>query len=471
MTVKLSVISMMALFIITGAIPSNAKNNGGISNKLIEQLQSKPMPEADKTIGNILANKDIKEIAVNWEKMIAHNNHVNHKIKTSAITDQKSSGRCWIFSGLNVLRPQAMKNLKVKDLEFSQNYIHFWEKFEKSNFFLQRMIDLADRPIDDRELEMVLGDDIGDGGWWNYFTALVKKYGLVPMEIMPETYNSSATGRMNGFLKLLVKGFGIELRNMARDGKSDKDLMQRKEEMLAETYRLLVLHLGQPPTEFTWRHESTDTTIEGTVTEKYTPESFKNAAITDDFDDYVALFNYPGKELYQNYNMTMSRNMYDEADMRIVNVPLDTMKMYSMKSVLDSMPVWFAMDVSQENYGDKGIMRLGIYDYESILGLEFNLPREDLMHLGLIDATHAMAFMGVDIVDNYPAKWLVENSYGAKPGDDGKWYLYDDWFDRYMYGVIIHKRYLSKELLDISKSKPIMLTPWDPMGEVVRRNN
>ncbi|MEE9441080.1 MAG: C1 family peptidase [candidate division Zixibacteria bacterium] len=471
MTSKLSAILLLGLLIIMGATASLAKNDGGISEKFIDQLQAKPMTQTDKTIGNILANKDIKEFAVNREKMIAHNNHVNHKIKTSDITSQKSSGRCWIFAGVNVLRIQAMKNLKVKDLEFSQNYIHFWDKFEKSNYFLQRMIDLADRPIDDREMEMVMRDNIGDGGWWNYFTALVKKYGLAPKEIMPETHNSSATGRMNGFLKLLVKGFGMELRNMARDGISEKDLSQRKEEMLAETYRLLVLHLGQPPTEFTWRHELADTTVEGTVTETYTPKSFFKAAISDDLDDFVALFNYPGKDLYLNYNMTLSRNMYDEPDLMIVNVPIDTMKMYTMKSILDSMPVWFAMDIGQENYSDKGIMRLGIYDYESILGLEFNLPREDLMHLGLIGSTHAMAFMGVDTVDNFPSKWLVENSWGSKRGDDGKWYLYDDWFDRYMYGVIIHKRYLSKDLLDISKSKPIMLTPWDPMGEVVRENN
>jgi bleomycin hydrolase len=471
MTLKLSAILIVGLLLVTGTTTTFAKNDGGISDKLIEKLQSAPISQSDKTIGNILANKDIKDFAVNREMMNEHNNFVNHKIKTSDITSQESSGRCWIFAGVNVLRPQAMKNLKVKTIEFSQNYIHFWDKMEKSNLFLQRMIDVADKPLDDRETEMVLGDGIGDGGWWNFFTGLVKKYGLVPKEIMPETQNSSSTGRMNGFLKLLVKGHGMELRKMARDGKSEKELSQRKEEMLAETYRLLVLHLGTPPTEFVWRHESTDTTVEGTLTETYTPESFFKAAISDDLDDFVALFNYPGKDYFVNYNMTLSRNMYDESDLVIVNVPTDTMKMYSMKSVLDSMPVWFAMDVGQENYSDKGIMRLGIYDYESILGIEFKLPKEDLMHLGLIGSTHAMAFMGVDTVDNYPGKWLVENSWGKKRGDDGKWYLYDDWFDRYMYGVIIHKRYLSKELLDISKSKPIMLSPWDPMGEVVRENN
>ncbi|MCK5127216.1 MAG: aminopeptidase [candidate division Zixibacteria bacterium] len=440
-----------------------AGDNGGIPEKLVKKLNQTDYSNPEKAMMNIVANKSIKDIALNRETFIEHNKYMGFKIKTGSITNQKSSGRCWMFSGLNVVRPQMMKNLEVDELELSQNYLMFWDKMEKFNRFLQYMIDFADRGLDDRELQLVIDGPGGDGGWWSYFTGLIKKYGLVPKEIMPETYNSSSSGYMNSFLRLTAKEMAAKLRQGYKDGVSKKELETTKQEMMTEIYRILVYNLGQPPTEFEWRHKTSDTTVEGTITEKFTPKEFAEKAISDNLDDYIALFNYPGKDFNKNYSLEMSRNMYDEPNFTIVNVPIDTMIIYAQKSILDSTPVWFACDVGKETYNKDGIMALDIYDYESILGTEFNMTKKDMIQLWMISPTHAMAFMGIDTADGKPRKWLVENSWGGDKGADGYWYMYDDWFRRYMFGVIIHKRYLSKELVKIAESKPTILPPWDPM--------
>lgn len=459
------VIGICALMLAGFALSAN---KGGIQKGFVDSLNATSYNDVEKTIADIIANGNIKDIALNRERLIAHDKFVNFKIKTGDITNQKSSGRCWMFSGLNILRPQAMKNLKVDKLEFSQNYLMFYDKLEKYNTFLQYMIDFADRPLDDRELEILLDGPGGDGGWWSYFTGLIKKYGLVPKEAMPETYNSSKSGRMNSFLTKKGKQFGVELRNGFANGMSKKELEKKKESMLAEIYKLLVLNLGKPPTEFVWRHESSDTTIKGTMSETYTPRSFAKAAITDDLDDYVALFNYPGKPFMTNYSFEMSRNIYDDPNFTTVNVPVDTLMTYAVASILDSTPVWFACDVGQEDDAKDGIMALGIYNYEDLLGTKFDLPKKDLIQMMLITPNHAMAFMGVDTADGKPMKLLVENSWGDDKGDKGYWYMYPDWFRRYMFGIVVHKRYLSKGLIDISKTTPTILKPWDPMYSITK---
>jgi bleomycin hydrolase len=448
------------LVLVSGAA---AEPKGGIPESLIGELVQSPLNGNEKTMADIIANKSIKDIALNRERYIDHNSFINHTIKTGGITNQKSSGRCWMFAGFNVIRPQVIKKYNLKSFEFSENYLLFWDKMEKYNKFLQLMIDFAERPLDDRELAIVIEWFAGDGGWWTYFTDLMQKYGLVPIEVMPETHNSSSTGMMNSLIGLKTKQFGVELRNMVRDGSSEDEVMARKEEMLAVIYRMLVINLGQPPTEFTWRYEVDDSTGITTHPTTFTPKSFYEEVIDVDLNDYVALFNYPGKDYYENYSLRMSRNMYDRPNFTVLNIPIDTMRVYAQASVLDSTPVWFACDVGKENYGKDGIMALDIYNYESIYGVEFDLPKADLIQMQLITPNHAMAFMGVDTANGEVEKWLVENSWGDERGDKGKWYMYNDWFDRYMFGVIVHKDYLSPGLIELSEKKPIELPPWDPM--------
>ncbi len=440
-----------------------AAPKGGISPEQVDRWAETIPTANDKVMADIVANGNIRDIALNREKFIAHDSYVNYAIKMGDITNQKSSGRCWMFAALNILRPQVMKKYKVKNFEFSENYLMFFDKLEKTNLFLQAMIDLAGRPLDDRELEGIIEDPIGDGGWWTFFTDLVQKYGLVPEEAMPETYNSSTSGTMNSFLRLKAAEMGVELRTMARNGASPDELENRKQEMLGQIYRMLVIHLGQPPREFTWRYETGDSTGSVIHSETFTPQSFFKEAVGDNLSNYVALFNYPGKDYFQNYSLRWSRNIYDRPNFTILNVPIDTLRAYALKSVLDSTPVWFACDVGKENDGKDGIMALDIYNYESIYGTTFRMPKVDLIHMQVITPNHAMAFMGVDTANGEARKWLVENSWGDDKGDKGKWYMYNDWFDRYLFGVIINQNYLTDQLKTMAKKPPIELPPWDPM--------
>jgi len=436
---------------------------GGIPEPFIEKMNKAPLDDRDKLMTDIIGNEDIKKIALNRERYIEHNTLVNHRLETGDITNQKSSGRCWMFAGFNVLRPQVIKKYDLKQFEFSQNYLMFYDKLEKSNNFLQYMIDFADRPLDDRELRIVIDNPLGDGGWWTYFTGLIMKYGVVPKEAMPETHNSSSTGMMNSLITLKLDQFGLELRKMVRDGLPEKEVLDRKEAMLADIYRMLVINLGRPPQEFTWRYETSDSAGIVTHPDKFTPLEFYEEVIDVDLEKYVALFNYPGKDYFENYSLRLSRNIYDRPDLVVLNVPIDSLRNYALASVLDSTPVWFACDVGKENYGQDGIMALDIYNYEKIYDMQFDLPKADLIHMELITPNHAMAFMGVDTTGGRAVKWLVENSWGDKRGDKGKWYMYNDWFDRYMFGVIIDEKYLSEDLQGLSKKTPKELPPWDPM--------
>jgi len=451
------------LVLAPAAASGGSAPEGAVTEELVRRLQTRPLTPAEQAIADIVASGDVNAVALNRERLIAHDGFVNLKIKRGDITNQKSSGRCWMFAGFNVLRPEVMRKYKLSTFEFSENYLLFWDKIEKSNFFLQGMIDLAEKPLDDRYLQTLLDEPLGDGGWWSYFVDLANKYGVVPVEAMPETHNSSSTGRMNGLLTLKLKEIGLELREMARGGASASTLREKRESALEEIFRFLLLNLGRPPETFTWRYATTDSTTIVTYPGTLTPRAFLEDVIGVDLQAYVALFNYPGKAYGKPYAFELSRNVYDRANFTVLNVPSDSLRACIYRSVLDSTAVWFACDVGKENYGEKGVMGLGIYNYEQIYGTRFGLPKKDLIQLGLITPNHAMTFVGVDTLDGAPAKWLVENSWGDERGDDGLWYMYNDWFDRYLFGAVVHRRYVSDAMIDMTRQDPIVLPPWDPM--------
>jgi bleomycin hydrolase len=458
----------VALAVMAGSV--YAAPQGGLSESLIQELMSTKISGTDKLLADIVANKNVTEVALNRDELIAHSKIFNFKIKTGDITNQKSSGRCWMFAGFNVLRPQVIKKFKLKGFEFSQNYMMFWDKLEKANFFLQEMIEMAGRPIDDRELMILMQDPFGDGGWWTYFTDLAAKYGVVPKEVMPETYNSSTTGTMNNLIGLKLKEMGIGLRAMVLAGKPQPEIEQAKTEMVKQIYHWLVMNLGQPPQDFIWRYETTDSASIVTYSKKLTPVEFYKDVIGVDLREYVALFNVPNKDLFNTYSLKFSRDMYDRPDFVIVNVPSDTLRAYAVKSILDSTPVWFAADIGKENYGDDGILKRDIYDYAAIYGTTFEMPKGDMIQTQLITANHAMTFLGVDTLGGQVQKWLVENSWGSDRGDKGMWTMYNDWFDRYVFGMVIHKKYLSEELVKLSRKEPTVLPSWDPMYCLNRLN-
>jgi bleomycin hydrolase len=295
---------------------------------------------------------------------------------------------------------------------------------------------------------------------------LIEKYGVVPVEVMPETYASSHTGGLNKLVTRKLRQFAARLRQMHQEGAGPAQLRSEKEAMLATVYGMLALHFGEPPRDFTWRYETADSVV--SEPSRYTPRAFYQEMIDLALPDYVSIFDYPGKEYYQLYQIEHSRNIHDRENVTFLNLPIDSLKRYSLTSVLADEPVWFACDVGKSHYGDKGILREGIYDFASVYGTDFELEKRRRLELRDSKPNHAMVFTGVDTAAGVAGKWKVENSWGKDRGDGGYWTLYDDWFNEYVYIVIVDRKYLTAETLAILERKPKLLPAWDPMWEFAR---
>jgi len=465
----LRVLLAAALCISMLTTAAGSADKGGIDKSLLGEFETKFEAQGDhRRIMNAVAANDIKQLSINREVLLKHDKFFNLKLDGTDIINQQSSGRCWMFAGVNILAPQIVKQLKISDFEFSEPYLAFYDKLEKANFFLERIIEMRDRPIDDRSLQLEIEYFFGDGGWWHFFTDLIKKYGVVPISAMPETKQSSATGNFNRLAKSLLRGHASRLRQMHQDGHGEKELRQAKEEMLADIYKLLVYVYGKPPKEFTFRYKDKDDSTKAYTEKKYTPKSFYEEFLGD-MPEYVALCNNPTKDFDQLFLLEMSRNIWENEDFEILNLPIEKLKEYTLKSLVDSQGVWFSCDVGEQNLGDSGIFAVNLYDYGTALGMDFSLTKAERLAFKEVTPNHAMAIMGVDTsATGKPLKWLVENSWGTKRGDDGHWYMYDDWFDEYVLVVIIDKRLLSEEDARKFEQTPVKIADWEPFFLALR---
>ncbi len=458
---------VIAAFALLLFAPLLIAGDGALTTGLIEQVRTSfQMDIHTKAMYNAITNNDIKSLALNRDILHSHNGVFSHKIKAKGITNQKSTGRCWLFAGLNIMRPAVIEKYKLSKFEFSQNYLAFWDKMEKANCFLEQVIEFRDRDPLDREMEILLRSPFPDGGWWHYVVDLIEKYGVVPKESMPETRSSENTGMMNRLIGKKLRADAIELRDMNEQGKSVDELRAEKENMLAEVYRMLAMNLGEPPTEFPWRFEDRDSVV--SEMKMFTPGEFYEEFVGVDLNEYVNVFNDPTKEFGKFYQIRMSRNMYDREDVSYANVEIGVLSNAAMKSVLDDEPVWFACDVGKDQNGEHGIMAMDIYDYQSIYNTDMSMTKAERALYRQSAPNHAMVFVGVDVKDDKPVKWLVENSWGKSKGSDGYWTLYDTWFDSHVYNVIVKREFVSQEVLDIYKQDPIILPPWDPMYSLFR---
>jgi bleomycin hydrolase len=446
---------------------SISAGEGGLDPAAIEKIRDSYKLDAQtRSMYNAITNNDINDLALNRELLRGHDEMFSHKIKVKGITNQKSTGRCWLFAGLNVMRPLVIKKHKLNEFEFSESFLQFWDKMEKANNLLENMIEYPDKDPLDREMEILLRDPIPDGGWWQYVVALIEKYGVVPLEIMPETKSSEKTGMMNKLLAEKLRIDAARLRELNREGCSVGELRAEKESMMGEIYRMLAMNMGEPPTEFQWRYEDQDSTVSSTKT--YTPQSFFEDFVDVDLNQYVSLFNDPSKDYGAHYAISMSRNIFDGRDIDYANLDIDALKNLTMKSVLDDEPVWFACDVGKDQSRDKGIMAMDIYDYGPIYNIDMGLSKAERVIFRDSAPNHAMVFVGVDVKDKKPVKWLVENSWGTDKGSGGYWTLYDSWFDNHVYEVIIDKKHISEDVMKIYEQDPVILPPWDPMYSVIR---
>ena len=417
---------------------------------------------------NALVRSDINNIAMDWDGFRTIDHTYSDVISTEMkkVTNQKASGRCWGFAGLNLLRISIAERYNLQNFEFSQNYFMFCDKLEKSNYFLENILKTFDEAYDSRLMMHLLDNPVQDGGQWDMFVNLIEKYGVIPQTAMPESFQSSQSRMMNAFLTRKLREFAWALREMNSDGASVAELRKVKETMLSTIYSMLCVCLGNPPETFDWQARDKDKKF--IRFQNMTPKSFYDSHIGIELSDMVCLIHAPmsNKKMNELYTVSYLGNVVGGQEIRYANVEIDDLKRAAIKSIKDNEPVWFGCDVGKMFHRDLGIMDTNLYDYESVFGTDFLMDKGTRLEYGDSLMTHAMVFTGVDMVNKQPTKWRVENSWGSKGGDKGYYLMSDDWFNEYNYEVVVKREYLPKRILEIFDREPVALDPWDPMGSL-----
>ncbi len=446
----------------SGGMAYAQNGNGGITPEMLSRISEgySGTPE-QKAVRNALASNPLSAVAVNAENLAMMDTHFSDVVKTEGITDQKSSGRCWLFTGLNVLRAKMIEKYDLGDFYLSQNYLFFYDQLEKSNLFLQAIIDTRDLPWDDRTVDWLLRNPLSDGGQFTGVSNLIMKYGMVPAEVMPETYSANNTSQMAGLIKRKLREYALEIRENA--GMKEKALENRKEEMLSEVYRMLVYFLGEPPVSFEWSMWDKNGNL--LSTKEYTPKSFYDEYIGEDLEDnYIMVMNDPSREYGKVYEIEYDRHVYDGHNWLFVNLPIEKIKEMAIASIKGGCAMYFSCDVGKFLDSRRGTLNLDNYDYSSLLGTDFGMDKAERIRTYDSGSTHAMTLIAVDIDENgNPVKWMVENSWGPAAGYQGKLIMTDEWFDEYMFRVVVEKQFVPEDVMEMMKQQPIKLPPWDPM--------
>lgn len=455
---------------------------GGISPEMLERISAGYEGNAsDKALHNALAANPIGALATNASNAAMIDTHFSDRVRTKGITDQQSSGRCWLFTGLNVLRAKMIDKYDLPGMEFSQNYLFFFDQLEKANLFLQGVIDTKELPFEDRKVDWLFSNPLSDGGQFTGVSNLIMKYGLVPSDAMPETYQANNTSQMATLLKLKLRENGLDLRAEYEKGfreigkrpKKDVEkgraalearLQQMKEHQLSEIYRMLALCLGEPVKEFEWTRCDKDNNI---VSRKvYTPKSFYDEFIGEDLENnYVMIMNDPCREYGKVYEIDYDRHVYDGHNWLYVNLPVDRIKEMAVASIKDNVAMYFSCDVGKFYDRKKGVLDLNNFDYESLMGVEFGMDKKERVQTHASGSSHAMTLIAVDICpeSGKPVKWMVENSWGPASGYKGCLIMTDEWFDEYMFRLVVEKKYVPADVLQMLEQEPVRLPAWDPM--------
>ena len=386
-------------------------------------------------------------------------------LKQGRVTAQKQSGRCWMFAAMNVLRFHVIHSLNLEDFELSQNYTLFYDKLEKSNYFLENILETLEEPTGGRLISWLLQSPLGDGGQWDMICSIIEKYGVVPKYAMPETAVSSMTKEMNGYLTEKLRGFACELRKRYQAGESREKLSEAKGRMLREIHNILCICLGEPPKTFDFEVTGKDGVFHRDC--GLTPQEFYRKYIGFRLTDYVSLIHAPtnDKPFHRSYTVKYLGNVKEGRPVRYLNLPIEELKRAAIAQMKDGNPVWFGCDVGKRSSREDGIMDLSIYNLEDMLGVEFPMTKAERLDYGQSKMTHAMVFVGVNLDENgKPDRWRVENSWGEEIGHKGFFVMSDAWFDEYMYQVVVHRKYLTEEEISEYEREPVALEPWDPMG-------
>lgn len=421
---------------------------------------------------NAVTAQGIREVARVPEAVAANTGTFDVEVRQGKRCDQKRSGRCWMFASLNTMRTRITDRYNLKTFELSQAYPLFFDKVEKSNWFLENVLDTLEEPLSGRLMAHLLADPISDGGQWDMFRALVRKYGVVPKEAMPETACSSNTRDMDAYLTRYLRGAAKRLRESHEAGVGTDDLRAMKKEMMGEVTSLLITCLGEPPVQFDVRLRDKDDEL--VLSGTYTPQEFFDKVVSMPVDDYVSVISAPTVDKPFGHTYTVDRlgNVVEAGGVRYLNLPVERLKELAVAQLQDGLPVWFGCDVAQSFIRDEGIMDTASLDVDGLFGfpVEGCLDRAERLDYGESLMTHAMVLEGVNLdAAGNPTLWKVENSWGDKRAKDGFDSITDAWFDQYVYQVVVDKRFLSdSERKTYETEEPTVLAPWDPMGSLAR---
>ena len=460
--------TLLALGLLVAVSAMGQTRNGGISAEMLQQIEKQNPPTAsDRALRNALAANAIDLLAKNQQHAGSLDTYFSVETKAQSITDQKSSGRCWMFSGLNVLRSNFAKRTDSLTVTFSQDYLFFWDQLEKANLMLQGVIDTGSKPIDDPRVQFFFHHPLSDGGTFCGVADLAEKYGLVPAEVQPETYSADNTSKMSSIIKSKLREQGLELRKMLADGKKQKDIQQRKTQMLSEIYHMLVITLGEPVKEFTYAFRDKKGKAV-TAARKYTPREFYQETVGGPLNGtFIMVMNDPRHDYYKTYEVEYDRHTYDGHNWKYLNLPMEDIEALAIAALKDGRKMYSSYDVGKQLDRKRGYADLDNFDYASLFGTTFTMDKAQRISTFDSGSTHAMTLTAVDLdKDGSPLKWKVENSWGSDWGQKGCLIMTARWFREYMFRLVVDKQYVSEKLLKDYAQKPVMLMPEDPLFQM-----
>ena len=459
--------TLLSLLLLAPAALLTAQTTGGISAGMLEQIKkAQPQDAGQQALRNAVTGASLQSLAMPMSARSAGDTHFSHRVRTKGITDQQQSGRCWLFTGLNVMRSRMITKYNLGAFEFSQSYCFFYDQLEKSNLFLQSAIDLAKLPMDDKKVDWLFHNPLSDGGTFCGVQDVVTKYGLVPAEVMPETFSANNTSQMSTLIATKLREYGLELRAMVANGAKAKALNDRKTQMLGTVYHMLSLCLGEPPVSFTWTRK--DAQGNPVDTREYTPLSFYQTYVGADLKgNYVMLMNDPSRPYHKTYTIDMDRHSYDGQQWTYLNLPMEEIKAMAIASIKDSTMMYYSCDVGKFLNSKTGVLSLDNFDYASLMGTTFPMNKADRIRTFASASSHAMTLVAVDLDANgKPKKWMVENSWGPSSGYQGHLIMTDEWFDEYSFRLVVERKYVPAATLDLLKQKPTVLPAWDPLFQM-----
>lgn len=448
-------------------LPASAQTKpGGISSDMLRDIQKELKGEPlNRALVNAVAANSIDALAKNRQNAGALDTYFSVETKSQSITDQQSSGRCWMFSGFNVLRSNyTHQHGDSIQLEFSQAYLFVWDQLEKANLMLQGCVDTGSKPIDDPRVQFFFKSPIGDGGTFCGVSDLAEKYGLVPAEVMPESYSSDNTSKMRSLIASKLREYGLQLRDMAQKDRKQASIDKAKTRMLAQIYKMITMTIGEPPQTFTYAFKDKSGKAVGPAKE-YTPQSFYQEVVGGPVNGtFIMAMNDPRRPYYKTYEVEYDRHSYDGHNWKYINLPMDDIEQMAIASLKDGRKLYSSYDVGKCLDRKRGYADTENFDYASLFGTTFGMDKAQRISTFDSGSTHAMTLTAVDLDEKGKArKWKVENSWGASWGQQGCLIMTDRWFREYMFRLVVDKKYVPENILQASETEPVMVMPEDPL--------